>query len=184
MPNQYVATDSSTGLEVTVTGNFPEDPDDRVRIARTSTLFTRLMATILAMEDATPRREGFRAVETQLEIADALLRREMFKLMESVDVLVSPTTSGPAPPIEATQTRITTVGEVVRGVFAVRNNSTTFNMSGLPAVSVPCGFSSDGLPLGLQFSGRMHQDETIFQAAHAYEQANDWGRRRPAVVSG
>ena len=77
MPNQYVATDTSTGLEVTVTGEFPEDPEDRVRIARTSTLFTRLMATILAMEDATPRREGFRAVETQLEIADALLRREM-----------------------------------------------------------------------------------------------------------
>ena len=77
MPNQYVATDTSTGLEVTVTGEFPEDPEDRVRIARTSTLFTRLMATILAMEAATPRREGFRAVETQLEIADALLRREM-----------------------------------------------------------------------------------------------------------
>ena len=77
MPNQYVATDTRTGLEVTITGDFPEDPDDRVRIARTSTLFTRLMATILAMEDATPRREGFRAVETQLEIADALLRREM-----------------------------------------------------------------------------------------------------------
>ena len=77
MPNQYVATDTSTGLEVTVTGEFPDDPDDRIRIARTSTLFTRLMATILAMEDATPRREGFRAVETQLEIADALLRREM-----------------------------------------------------------------------------------------------------------
>ena len=77
MPNQYVATDTSTGLEVTITGEFPEDPEDRVRIARTSTLFTRLMATILAMEDATPRREGFRAVETQLEIADALLRREM-----------------------------------------------------------------------------------------------------------
>jgi len=68
MPNQYVATDTSTGLEVTVTGEFPEDPEDRVRIARTSTLFTRLMATILAMEDATPRREGFRAVETQLEL--------------------------------------------------------------------------------------------------------------------
>ena len=77
MPDQYAATDTRTGLEVTITGDFPEDPDDRVRIARTSTLFTRLMATILAMEDATPRREGFRAVETQLEIADALLRREM-----------------------------------------------------------------------------------------------------------
>ena len=77
MPDQYAATDTRTGLEVTITGDFPEDPEDRVRIARTSTLFTRLMATILAMEDTTPRRDGFRAVETQLEIADALLRREM-----------------------------------------------------------------------------------------------------------
>ena len=77
MPDQYSATDTRTGLEVTITGDFPEDPEDRVRIARTSTLFTRLMATILAMEDTTPRRDGFRAVETQLEIADALLRREM-----------------------------------------------------------------------------------------------------------
>ena len=77
MPDQYAATDTRTGLRVTVTGDFPADPDDRVRIARTSTLFTRLMATILAMEDAAPRRDGFRAVETQLEIADALLRREL-----------------------------------------------------------------------------------------------------------
>lgn len=77
MPDQYAATDTRTGLEVTVTGDFPADPEDRVRIARTSTLFTRLMATILALEDAAPRRDGFRAVETQLEIADALLRREL-----------------------------------------------------------------------------------------------------------
>lgn len=74
MPDQYIATDSRTGLQVTVTGTFPEDPDDRVRIARTCTLFTRLMATILAMEDITPRRDGFRAVESQLEVAEALMR--------------------------------------------------------------------------------------------------------------
>ena len=90
MPNQYVATDPRTGLEVMVTGEFPEDPEDRVRIARTSTLFTRLMATILAMEDATPRREGFRAIETQLEIADALLRREMDEVQRLIrDTLTS-----------------------------------------------------------------------------------------------
>lgn len=74
MPDQYVATDTRTGLEVTVTGTFPADPEDRVRIARTSTLFTRLMATILAMEEERPRRDGFRAVETQLEVAEALMR--------------------------------------------------------------------------------------------------------------
>lgn len=72
--DQYVATDTKTGLEVSVTGTFPEDPEDRVRIARTCTLFTRLMATILSMDDVAPRREGFKAIETQLEVADALLR--------------------------------------------------------------------------------------------------------------
>jgi hypothetical protein len=74
---QYAATDTRTGLEVTVTGEFPDDPDDRVRIARTTTLFTRLMATILAMDSTSPRREGFRAVETQLEVAEALMRGDL-----------------------------------------------------------------------------------------------------------
>ena len=77
MADQYVASDSKTGLEVAVTGAFPADPEDRVRIARTCTLFTRLMSTILSMEDATPRREGFRAIETQLEVAEALMRRDL-----------------------------------------------------------------------------------------------------------
>ena len=77
MPEQYAATDTRTGLEVVVTGDFPEDPDDRVRIARTTTLFTRLMSTILAMENQTEQREGFRAIETQLEVAEALLRRDI-----------------------------------------------------------------------------------------------------------
>ena len=74
MADQYVATDTRSGLQVAVTGAFPADPEDRVRIARTCTLFTRLLATILAMEDVTPRREGFKAIETQLEVAEALMR--------------------------------------------------------------------------------------------------------------
>jgi hypothetical protein len=74
---QYAATDTRTGLEVTVTGQFPDDPDDRVRIARTTTLFTRLMSTILAMDAIGQRREGFRAVETQLEVAEALMRGDI-----------------------------------------------------------------------------------------------------------
>ncbi len=74
MADQYVATDTRTGLQITVTGTFPADPEDRVRIARTCTLFTRLMATILALEEVRPRRDGFRAIETQLEVAEALMR--------------------------------------------------------------------------------------------------------------
>ena len=75
MPHQYVATDKRTGFEVAVTGEFPEHPDDRMRIARTTTLFTRLMSTLLEKEE-TQRRLGFRAIETQLELADALIRQD------------------------------------------------------------------------------------------------------------
>ena len=77
MPEQYVATDRVSGLEVKVTGEFPDDPDDRVRIARTATLFTRLFSTILTTENTAERRQRFRAVETQLEIADALIRQDI-----------------------------------------------------------------------------------------------------------
>ena len=115
--------------------------------------------------------------------ARALLRREMFEVMRKVDVLVSPTKSTPAPRIQETQANLTTVDEVVRGVYAVRNNSTTtfFNMTGLPAISLPCGFTESGLPLGLQIGGRIYENETIFQVAYAYEQANDWHKRRPPL---
>lgn len=76
MPEQYVATDKRTGVEVAITGEFPPHPDDRMRIARTATLFTRLVSTLLGKEES-ERRTGFRAVETQLELADALIRQDL-----------------------------------------------------------------------------------------------------------
>ena len=77
MPEQYVATDKRTGLEVAVTGEFPPHHDDRIRIARTCTLFTRLLATILSNESESDRREQFVAIETQLELAEALIRGDL-----------------------------------------------------------------------------------------------------------
>lgn len=77
MPEQYVASDKRTGLEVQVTGEFPPHQDDRIRIARTTQLFTRLMSTILSTENEGDRRERFHAVETQLELAEALIREDM-----------------------------------------------------------------------------------------------------------
>ena len=75
MAEQYVARDKQSGFEVSVTGDFPEHPDDRMRIARTTTLFTKLMSTLLQRDEA-QRRIGFRAIETQLELADALIRQD------------------------------------------------------------------------------------------------------------
>lgn len=74
MTEQYIASDKRTGMEVTVQGEFPPHHDDRIRIARTTTLFTRLMSTILSTENESDRRQGFVAVETQLELAEALIR--------------------------------------------------------------------------------------------------------------
>lgn len=55
-----------------------------------------------------------------------------------------------------------------------------FNMTQQPAISVPCGFTSAGLPAGLQIIGPRHADRTVLRAAQAYEEAADWGTRRPA----
>ncbi len=76
-PEQYVATDKRTGLEVAITGDFPDDPQDRIRIARTSNLFARLMSTILSTQSQAERRDAFVAVETQMELADALIQHDM-----------------------------------------------------------------------------------------------------------
>ena len=55
------------------------------------------------------------------------------------------------------------------------------NMAGLPAVSIPCGFTADGLPVGMQLGGRALDEATVLRAAHAYQQATDWHARRPPV---
>ena len=55
------------------------------------------------------------------------------------------------------------------------------NLAGLPAISVPCGFSSNGLPIGLQIVGKAFDEATILRVAHAYEQANDFHTRKPGL---
>ena len=54
-----------------------------------------------------------------------------------------------------------------------------FNLTGQPTISVPCGFTSEGMPIGMQLAGRQWQEATVLRAAHAYEQATDWHTRRP-----
>jgi aspartyl-tRNA(Asn)/glutamyl-tRNA(Gln) amidotransferase subunit A len=56
-----------------------------------------------------------------------------------------------------------------------------FNLTGLPAISVPCGFTNEGLPVGLQIAAQSFDEATAFRVAYAYEQANGWHRRRPVL---
>jgi aspartyl-tRNA(Asn)/glutamyl-tRNA(Gln) amidotransferase subunit A len=61
-------------------------------------------------------------------------------------------------------------------------NTAAFDIYGLPTISVPCGFSSSGLPIGLQISGNHFAESTVLALAHAYEQATEWHKRRPPLT--
>ena len=96
-------------------------------------------------------------------------RREIKKLFDTVDVLVTPTMKTPAPRLEG--------GTPGGG----GNNNAIFDVYGLPTISVPCGFSRDGLPIGLQLSAAHWAEPTVLALAQAYERATDWHRRRPPL---
>ena len=76
MAQQYVATDTRTGFKVEITGDFPPEKDDRIRIAATTNLFTRLMATVLSTPGPEERRGLFRSLEMALEWAEAAIRQD------------------------------------------------------------------------------------------------------------
>jgi aspartyl-tRNA(Asn)/glutamyl-tRNA(Gln) amidotransferase subunit A len=102
----------------------------------------------------------------------ARLRAEMNEVLKSVDLLATPTMVGPA----------TSFARVFDPSFGFpKSNMAPFNATGLPALAVPCGFSSSGLPLSLQIAGRAFDEATVLRAGHAYEQATDWHTRRPPV---
>jgi len=64
-----------------------------------------------------------------------------------------------------------------------RSNTPPFNLSGLPALALPCGFTGSGLPISLQLAGRPFDEATVLRAGHAYEQATEWHTRRPPLAT-
>ena len=103
----------------------------------------------------------------------------MRTVLESVDLLALPTCSIGAPPIGADVVHV--AGVEMQTFFAMAQRTAPFNAAGLPALSVPCGGTPDGLPIGLQLVGRPFDEATVLRAGHAYEQATDWYGRRPAL---
>ncbi len=153
--------------------------------AEAATAFEDLIESgqVAELADAADRVGGY--VRQQIPAADYLraqrarriLQKKMAELFERYDVLVAPATGSPAPPLHPPEQRPEQRRpERVPG----RSSPTTVgNLCGLPGVSVPCGFTSDGLPVGIQFVGPPLGDDAVLAAAVLYQRHTDWHRRRP-----
>jgi aspartyl-tRNA(Asn)/glutamyl-tRNA(Gln) amidotransferase subunit A len=103
-------------------------------------------------------------------------RQKIFAVFDEVDVLVTPTTPIPAPNLAELKQDF----ELLRPrELLLLRNTRPFNVWGLPAISIPCGFTAEGLPIGLQLAAKPWEETTLLQAAHAYEQATDWKSKEP-----
>ena len=111
--------------------------------------------------------------------ARSLFDRQARELLEQVDLLAGPTEPVTAPPLLAERVQ---AGEYQIGTTgALTQYTRPYNLTGFPAISVPCGFSEAGLPMALQLAGRPFDELTVLRAAHAYEQATEWTSRRPPI---
>ena len=110
--------------------------------------------------------------------ARTLICREFHNVFQQVDLLVMPTTPIPAPTLGQKEVQL---GTGMRGVVNVIGRLTRpFNLTGSPAITVPCGLTSQGMPVGLQIAGPRFKDALVLQTAHAYQQATEWHMRRPS----
>jgi len=99
--------------------------------------------------------------------------------LQEVDAIVAPTVPVPAPPIGAEYVEVDGKQIAVRAALVGMNRPANF--TGHPAISLPCGFTRDALPVGLQLIGRSFDESTLLRIAFAYERAHDWRSRHPRL---
>ncbi len=121
-----------------------------------------------------PAAEYVKASLEQLEYWDGI--RSFF---EQYDLLLTPTVA--VPPFELGKFEVREIAGVKVSPIDWISFTYPFNITGQPAASVPCGWTDDGLPIGLQIVGRRFDDVTVLRAAAAFEQASPWADRRPPL---
>lgn len=127
-------------------------------------------------EKATRERILQGSTESAVDYANArhrveLLRRDVDDFFKGIDVLVLPTMLNS--PV--------TIAEAADPMIVSIRNTAPFDVLGVPAVSLPCGFTSTGLPIGLQLVASPFADKAVLAVARSYEDATDWHRRRPSL---
>jgi aspartyl-tRNA(Asn)/glutamyl-tRNA(Gln) amidotransferase subunit A len=103
-----------------------------------------------------------------------LIRRDFERAFVNVDVIVTPTT--PTPAFKAGEKTEDPLQMYLSDIFTI-----SVNLAGVPGISIPCGFTSQNLPVGLQIIGKHFDEESILKVAYAYEQATEWHKRKPEL---
>jgi aspartyl-tRNA(Asn)/glutamyl-tRNA(Gln) amidotransferase subunit A len=105
-------------------------------------------------------------------------RREILQLFEKIDLIITPTT----PQLPPTFAELQADPDQLRTkeLFMLRNTR-PFNVFGLPSISLCCGFSKSGLPIGIQISGAPGAEGVVLAVAHSYQKQSDWHKKRPAI---
>lgn len=110
----------------------------------------------------------------------AAIFRDLMSLFKQFDVIVTPAEPIVAPEVGQRTVRIEDSEESVDN--AIVRYLAPFNLTGLPALSIPCGFSSEDLPIGMQIIGKAFDETTVLTVGHAYEQASNWHTKFPEVA--
>jgi aspartyl-tRNA(Asn)/glutamyl-tRNA(Gln) amidotransferase subunit A len=103
-----------------------------------------------------------------------LIRQDFEAAFQDVDLIVTPVTPTPAFKLGAK-------GDDPLQMYLSDIFTISANLAGVPAISLPCGFSRGGLPIGLQLMGRPFEEETLLRAAYAYEQNTQWRAKKPVI---
>ena len=111
--------------------------------------------------------------------ARRVFNRKITETMLNYDILLAPTAPIGAPKLSETTVQ---VGSKTEPKLSLLSRLTRpFNICGVPTISAPCGFTSSGLPIGMQMAGRLFDEAAVLRVAYAYEQATDWHTRRPPI---
>lgn len=145
-------------------------------LRRSPELLDRASRTRLQSAALVPAKVQNRAMKARV-----LLRRQFEDAFQRLDVLASPTAPYPAPRHDALTAPFASADDVRQRFFFRRSYTGCYPLAGLPAVSIPGGFTDDGLPIGLQLGGRPFAEAAILRAAYAYEAATEWHTRRAPI---
>ncbi|MBI5181557.1 MAG: Asp-tRNA(Asn)/Glu-tRNA(Gln) amidotransferase subunit GatA [Nitrospirae bacterium] len=103
-----------------------------------------------------------------------LIKRDFDEAFKKVDVIITPTS--PTPAFKIGEKTADPLQMYLSDIFTI-----SVNLAGVPGLSIPCGFTKGGLPIGLQIIAKPFDEETIIKTAYTFEQSTDWHKKRPAI---